>query len=113
MSNYPNQQFGRGFGQRGAAGDLEAFPYGAQVESTVLVRFFNMVYAWMASGLALTAVVAWYISTRPDIMGRLSGGVLILLFVIEIGLVIAISGAVNRISAPVATILFMLYAAIN
>jgi FtsH-binding integral membrane protein len=31
----------------------------------------------------------------------------------QIGLVMAISGAVNRISAPVATVLFLIYAALN
>ncbi|MBC8107377.1 MAG: Bax inhibitor-1/YccA family protein [Anaerolineae bacterium] len=104
MSNFPGP-----FGARGVQG----IDYEAQVDSSVLVRFFNQVYAWMASGLALTAVVAWYISTRQDLTSRLTPGVVIFLFLIELGLVIAISSAINKISAPVATLLFMLYAAIN
>ena len=87
--------------------------YESQADAGVVVRFFNVVYAWMAAGLALTAVVAWFVSTRPEIQRVvLNLPVLIILFVAQIGLVIAISAAVNRLSAGVATGLFMLYSAL-
>ena len=94
-------------------------PYDMQYESradTVTVaRFFNAVYAWMAAGLALTAVVAWYVSTRPDLMARIFGNGLVLfgLIIAQLALVFTVSAAVNKISAPVATGLFLLYAALN
>src|SRR2546421_5946608 len=82
--------------------------------SAVVARFMNNVYAWMAAGLALTAVVAWWISSQGQYLSTIfNRGSLIFLFVVEIGLVIAISYAVNKISAGVATALFLLYAAIN
>src|SRR5687767_13595365 len=74
-----------------------------QVDRTVLVQFFNTVYAWMASGLALTAVVAYLVSTNVELMRMLySGPVRLVLFLVTIGLVITISAAVERISAGVA-----------
>jgi len=85
----------------------------SQVGSSVLVAFFNTVYAWMATGLALTAVVAWWVSTQPQLVARLGMGTFIVLFIIQIGLVIAISAAINKINATVATALFLLYAALN
>lgn len=85
----------------------------SQVGSSVLVAFFNIVYAWMATGLALTAVVAWWVSTQPQLVARLGMTGFIVLFIIQIGLVVAISAAINKINATVATALFLLYAALN
>jgi len=85
----------------------------SQVGSSVLVAFFNIVYAWMATGLALTAVVAWWVSTQPQLVAQLGMGTFIVLFIIQIGLVVAISAAINKINATVATALFLLYAALN
>ncbi|HLL89345.1 MAG TPA: Bax inhibitor-1/YccA family protein [Tepidisphaeraceae bacterium] len=74
----------------------------------------NNVYAWMSAGLALTAGVAWMVSQNIDaFLPLLRGPVVLLLILAQLGLVVAISGAVNRISAGVATGLFLLYAALN
>src|SRR3954466_3719978 len=82
--------------------------------SAVVARFMNNVYAWMSAGLALTAVVAWWVSTqRAALQSILQPGTFILLILVELGLVFAISYAINKISAGVATALFLLYAAIN
>ncbi len=77
-----------------------------------IVRFFNSVYAWMSVGLAVTAAVAWYVAQTPTLMATFLHSWLILL-IVELGLVMVISSAVNKISANVATVLFLLYAAIN
>ena len=95
-----------------------ARPYPMEYESAgdqaVVVSFFNMVYAWMAAGLALTGLVAWYVSTQESLMRQIFSPVLLIaLFVVEIGLVIVISAAVNKLSATAATGLFLLYSAIN
>ncbi|HXE55504.1 MAG TPA: Bax inhibitor-1/YccA family protein [Tepidisphaeraceae bacterium] len=91
-------------------------PYGLDYEQRldvgVVTRFFNSVYAWMAAGLALTAAVAWWTSTRPDVMARI-GPLIWLLFIVEIVLVMVVAGAVNRISASVATVLFLVFSALN
>jgi FtsH-binding integral membrane protein len=78
----------------------------------VMLRFFNAVYGWLCVGLAITGAVAWIVATDyPGVvaMGKAS----LLLFVAEILLVIPIAGAINRINATVATLLFLLFSAIN
>jgi FtsH-binding integral membrane protein len=104
MSQFPNSY------QPSRPADLE---YG-QVDVGVVARFFNSVYAWMAAGLAVTAAVAWWVSTQPEIMARIfHGPVLIILIIAQLGLVWAVAGAINRISATAATVLFMVYSALN
>lgn len=80
----------------------------------VVARFMNNVYAWMAAGLALTAVVAWVVSQNaPALQTIFNRGTFLVLILVELGLVMAISYATQRISAGVATALFLLYAAVN
>jgi FtsH-binding integral membrane protein len=82
--------------------------------SPEVVAFFNSVFGWMAAGLGLTALVAWlFASNIQQLTGFFSPGALIGLFIAQILLVMVISGAVNAINANVATILFLLYSALN
>jgi FtsH-binding integral membrane protein len=88
--------------------------YGTSADARAIAGFFNSVYAWMAAGLAMTASVAWWTSTQPALMHKLySSGIYIGLFIVELILVYAVSGAVNRIGPVLATVLFMVYAALN
>lgn len=86
-----------------------------QATSQAIARFFNSVYAWMCAGLGLTALVAWFIALPENqhILRDLGGGGVIALFVGELVLVGVISAAIQRISTPVATLLFLLYAGLN
>lgn len=81
-----------------------------QASSGVVAKFMNGVYAWMCLGLCVTGLIALAVSRAEMYPSR---GLVIILFLAELGLVVAISGAVNRISASVATGLFLLYAALN
>jgi FtsH-binding integral membrane protein len=102
MSQFPNSD---------RAYDLQ---YQSRVGTSTVTQFFNAVYAWMAAGLALTAVVAWYVSNDPMLMRRIfSGPTLIGLIIAELGLVLVIGRAINKISTGVATGLFLLYSALN
>jgi FtsH-binding integral membrane protein len=106
MSQFPHQ-----FGPSGQPQEIQ---YESRADSTTVAAFFNAVYAWMAAGLALTAVVAWYVSTQPRIWQQLfNGPTILILFIAQIALVVTISRAINKISTGVATGLFMLYAALN
>jgi FtsH-binding integral membrane protein len=88
--------------------------YGADVRSGAIARFFNAVYAWMAVGLAVTASVAWITATHLDVFKPvLHGGPILMIFIAQLVLVMVISAAVQKISAAVATALFVLYAALN
>ena len=103
MSQYPNPFADARGGPIG---------YDASTDNVTLVQFFNSVYAWMASGVAMTAVVAWWVSTQPQLAAIFQGPTRWVLLIVQIGLVIAIAGAVNKISTGVATLLFMLYSAL-
>jgi FtsH-binding integral membrane protein len=105
MSTFGNSPFGQP--------RVRPLDYGMQAGSPTLVAFFNAVYAWMAAGLGLTAVVAWWASTQPEVMNHLRGPMLIFLVIAELGLVITISAAIQKINATAATVLFLIYAALN
>jgi FtsH-binding integral membrane protein len=86
----------------------------AYVSTAVVSRFMSNVYAWMCVGLATTALVAWYVASQPSWLRSIySPGTFIVLLIVELGLVWAVAGAIQRISAGVATALFVLYSAIN
>lgn len=82
----------------------------------VLVNdFVRSVYNWMAVGLCLTGVMALYVSSSETMMRLIFGNPLIffVLILAELGMVFALAGAVNRISAGTATSLFVIYSALN
>jgi FtsH-binding integral membrane protein len=81
-------------------------------QARAVATFFNAVYDWMAAGLALTAVVAWWVSTQPDVMLQV-GRFFWAIFVVELILVGTISAAIRKIPASAATVLFLIYAALN
>jgi len=79
--------------------------------SMALAHFMNQVYAWMAAGLALTAVVAWGVSLNPHTVAMINGtGLVWVIIIAQLVLVFTISASVQRLSASVATGLFLLYA---
>jgi uncharacterized protein len=73
------------------------------------------VYAWMGGGLALTALVSLITASSPALLQAILGNRILFYALIfgELGLVVAISGAINRISASTASLLFLAYAALN
>lgn len=77
--------------------------------------FMRQVYQWMTAGLALTTVVAFAVAGSPAIQQAIFGNtlVLILMVVAQLGLVIALSAAVHKMSASTATGLFLLYSAVT
>lgn len=73
------------------------------------------VYAWMGGGLALTAFVSMLTASSPALLQAILGNRILFYALVfgELGLVVAISGAINRISASTASLLFLVYAAVN
>ena len=89
-------------------------PYESGADAGTIARFFNAVYAWMAAGLALTALVAWWVSSRPDLMAQVfKGPVIVGLVIAQLALVWTISAATQKLGAGAATALFLLYSALN
>jgi uncharacterized protein len=108
MARFPNPNQ---YGYQQGSGPLE---YQSRAVSTTVSAFFNAVYGWMAAGLALTAAVAWWVSTHPAVMAQVfRGPALIILVIAQLGLVVAISAAIRKINATVATGMFLLYSALN
>jgi len=77
--------------------------------------FFQKVYLWMTAGLAVTALASYLMLSSQEAMQLLFGNRLVFygLIFAELGLVIAMSAAINRISASTATLMFLVYSALN
>jgi FtsH-binding integral membrane protein len=87
-----------------------------KTRAEVLVSdYVRSVYNWMGIGLALTGIVAYYMSTSESLIRLVFGNpvILIVLIIAELGLVFSIAGMVNRMSAGTATALFVLYSGLN
>ncbi|QPJ63176.1 MAG: Bax inhibitor-1/YccA family protein [Candidatus Nitronauta litoralis] len=78
-------------------------------------RFMVRVYNWMAAGLALTGIMALYVASSETMMNLVysNKAVPIILFVVQIGLVIYLSGWAQKMSASQATGVFLLYAGLT
>ncbi len=108
MSQYPNPS-----GPYQPPAQPRTLDY-ARGESTV-ASFMNLVYAWMCVGLAVTAVVAWWIASQgmSTMMRIYQPGTYIVLIIAELALVFVVSAAIRKISPGVATFLFLVYSALN
>jgi FtsH-binding integral membrane protein len=78
-------------------------------------RFLALVYFVMAIGLVVTALVSTSVSQNAALMKRIlyDPWFTFGLFMIQIIIVVALSAAVMRLSAAVAFLLFLLYAALT
>ena len=87
-----------------------------QTQAQIQVNeFIRSVYNWMAIGLGITGLVAFYISNSETMLRLIFGNQLIFfgLIIGELALVFSISARVHKMQASTATSLFMLYAALN
>lgn len=77
--------------------------------------FIRSVYNWMAIGLALTGIVAFYVSHNESLVRLIYGNQILLfgLIIVELALVFSLAARVNKMQASTATGLFVLYAALN
>jgi FtsH-binding integral membrane protein len=82
------------------------------VRQNTLIR---QVYAWMGAGLAITAFMALITLSSPEVLKAIMGNRLLFygLMIGELALVFTLSGAINRLSATTATLLFVAYSALN
>ncbi|MDY0970333.1 Bax inhibitor-1/YccA family protein [Siccibacter turicensis] len=97
---------------------MDRFPQsnGTIVQSrTGLQTYMAQVYGWMASGLFLTAFIAWYAANTPTVMEFVFSSKITFfgLIIAQLALVFVISGMVHKLSGAVATSLFMLYSALT
>ena len=78
--------------------------------------FVNRVYNWMFCGLMITTIIAWgiakYAASSEAALKQVMGLALPLM-IVELLLVIVLSAAIRKLSAPVAGALFIAYSALN
>ena len=82
------------------------------VNQNYLIR---QVYTWMGIGLTITAFMALTTLSSPAILNAVLGNRLVFygLMIGELALVFILSGAINKLSAAAATLIFTTYSALN
>ncbi|MDR3357323.1 MAG: Bax inhibitor-1/YccA family protein [Desulfovibrio sp.] len=87
----------------------------AQSGVTAVSVYMRQVYQWMTAGLAVTAAVSYAVANSAGLQQVILGNsiVMIALVIAQLGLVIALSAAVHKMSASVATGLFLLYSVLT
>ena len=73
------------------------------------------VYVWMTLALAITGFTAYYVATNETIITLIFGNRAVFwgLIIAEFAIVIGVTAAINKLSLPVATLLFVFYSLIN
>ena len=94
---------------------MERYKTVYSTDVTVQNGVMRGVYAWMGGGLGVTAFVSMLTVSSPALLQAILGNRILFYALLfgELGLVVAISGAINRISASTASLLFLAYAALN
>jgi hypothetical protein len=83
---------------------------GVRPDARLAAAFLTQAFVWMFAGLLVTAAVSAVVRENPRLLHFASDSFFIL-FLIQIGIVMGITAAINRISATVALLLFFVYAA--
>lgn len=96
-------------------GNQLGVPQEAVVSNPAVERaFITKVYGWMAVALAITGVVAVATASNiENVLPLLQGPGLIVMLLLQFGTVMVLSFAINKLSAGVATGLFILYSALT
>lgn len=96
--------------------DYSTSTYREDAQSTITVSsLIQSVYIWMCGALAVTGLTAFYVGSSPAIMYKIysTPGAFLGLIIAEVVLVIALTAAINKLSALTATIMFLVYSVLN
>ncbi|MGB5158484.1 Bax inhibitor-1/YccA family protein [Desulfobacterium sp. N47] len=93
----------------------QTYPLKGSQTQVLVNEFIRSVYNWMGIGLALTGLVAYYVSNDAGLQSLIFGNRLVFfgLIIAELALVFTISSRVNKMKASTATSMFIIYAALN
>lgn len=83
---------------------------GVKPDVRLQAAFLTHAFVWMFVGLLVSAAVAFVVSGN-DALKQFAAENLLILFIAQLALVFVISGAINRLSATIALLLFFVYAA--
>lgn len=75
--------------------------------------FLAKVFNWMAIGLGLTGIVAWFTASSGLAMRLVASPLFMILIIAELGMVFFLSARISKIQASTATGLFVGYALLN
>ncbi len=77
--------------------------------------FVRSVYNWMAIGLGLTGLVAYSVANLPEVRSVIFGSGIVFfgLIIAQLALVFTLSARIYSMQAGTATLLFVLYSALN
>jgi Integral membrane protein, interacts with FtsH len=83
--------------------------------STAFPILMRKVYSWMAMALVITGVTAYYVAHSETLLTAIVTNQILFwgLVIAELGLVIGLSAAINKLSLTTATLMFVLYSLIN
>ncbi len=78
-------------------------------------RFINRVFGWMTVGLAITGLLAWATNTVEPLQKLVyaTRGMFMVLIILELVVVIAMSAAINKLSAAAAAGCFLFFSVLN
>lgn len=76
-------------------------------------KLMRSVYLWMTLALAITGLTAAYVSRDLQLISMMSGGMMLGLVIAELAVVMVLSAAINRLSFPVAGLMFLVYSLLN
>ncbi len=81
----------------------------------IVNAFMIKVYNWMAAGLAITGVVAYYVASNETMIRYLLSHQILFfgLIIVELIMVIALAGFVQKMSGTTASAVFILYSVLN
>ncbi|MCI7309829.1 MAG: Bax inhibitor-1/YccA family protein [Prevotella sp.] len=83
--------------------------------SLAFPALMRKVYVWMSFALLITGIMAYGVAESPALMQTIFSNKLVFwgIIIAQFALVFGISGAINRLSLPIATLLFVAYASLN
>ena len=83
--------------------------------SLAFPTLIRKVYLWMTLALVITAVSAYGVANSPSLIMAIYSSKYTFwgLIIAELALVFGLSGAINRLSLPVATLMFAVYSVLN
>jgi uncharacterized protein len=89
--------------------------YRSEGVTAVQSEFVRSVFNWMGIGLATTAVVSYFTASSPAMLSLIFGTPMVFfgLIIAELGLVIALSAAIDRMQSSTAALMFFIYSALN
>lgn len=90
--------------------------YNASEECVIIYpHVIRKVFLWLSLALALTGCTAYFVAASQTLMGYMASHIYIFwaLFIIEFGLVVAITYNINKLTSTQSLMLFVLYSIIN